>query len=565
MKFLFKYPALVFLYLLVSCGDPGAGPSKNLIDQLELKRGRVISCGPAEQQFGPVAFEVTGRQALKKDFNLAVSLLQSFECDEAEKAFSKIIDETPGCAMAYWGVAMCNFHPLWNPPTTAELQKGAKAIEIANSIKNKSERESGYIAAIGAFYRDWEKKDHLTRCIDFEKAMEALHRTYPSDKEAAIFYALALNASAAPTDKTYAHQKKAGAILTALYPGEPDHPGIIHYLIHTYDNPELAALALPSARKYARIAPSSAHALHMPSHIFTRLGLWDECISSNLESVSSAKCYAAAAGIKGHWDEELHGMDYLVYAYLQKGENAQAEAQLKYLDSINMVYPVNFKVAYAFAAIPSRYYLENKLWSQAATLPLHPAAFAWEKFPWQEAILHFARFMGAIHSGKTIVADTELKKLHQLHDTLEQQKDLYKSKQIAIQIKTAEAWSRFTSGDKTSGIQLMQLAAGMEDSTEKHPVTPGSVLPARELLGDMYLDMQDYKNALQAYETVLKECPNRFNSLYGAGMAAEKSGNLQKAVQYYRQLTSIADVEKSGRPELKAAKAFLINYSGRGA
>jgi tetratricopeptide (TPR) repeat protein len=230
-----------------------------------------------------------------------------------------------------------------------------------------------------------------------------------------------------------------------------------------------------------------------------------------------------------------------------------------------MVYPVNFKVAYAFAAIPSRYYLENKLWSQAATLPLHPAAFAWEKFPWQEAILHFARFMGAIHSGNTIVADTELKKLHQLHDTLEQQKDLYKSKQIAIQIKTAEAWSRFTSGDKTSGIQLMQLAAGMEDSTEKHPVTPGSVLPARELLGDMYLDMQDYKNALQAYETVLKECPNRFNSLYGAGMAAEKSGNLQKAVQYYRQLTSIADAEKSGRPELKAAKAFLINYSGRGA
>jgi tetratricopeptide (TPR) repeat protein len=561
MKYFSRFITLVFLYLLVSCGDHGAGPSKNLIDQLELKRGRVISCGPAEQQFGPVQFDVTGGTALKKDFNLAVSLLHSFEYDEAEKAFSKIIDETPDCAMAYWGVAMCNFHPLWTPPTTTELQKGAKAIEIANSIKNKSERESGYITAIGAFYRDWEKKDHPTRCIDFEKAMEQLHRTYPSDKEAAIFYALALDASADPTDKTYAHQKKAGAILTALYPGEPDHPGIIHYLIHTYDNPELAALALPSARKYARVAPSSAHALHMPSHIFTRLGLWDECISSNLESVSSAKCYATAAGIKGHWDEELHGLDYLVYAYLQKGDNAQAEAQLKYLDSINLVYPVNFKVAYAFAAIPSRYYLENRLWSGAATLPLHPTTFAWGKFPWQEAILHFARFMGVLHTGKTAAADAELKKLHQLHDTLEQQKDNYKSRQVAIQIKTAEAWSRFVSGDKTSGLQLMQLAADMEDSTEKHPVTPGSVLPARELLGDMYLEMRDHKNALHAYETVLKNCPNRFNSLYGAGLAAEKSGDRQKAASYYRQLTRIADSSKSGRPELKAANTFIMNYN----
>ena len=565
MNYFSKFQTLVFLCLLVSCGDDNAGPSKNLIDQLELKRGKVISCGPAEQQFGLVAFEVTGSQSLKKDFNLAVSLLHSFEYDEAEKTFSKIIDETPGCAMAYWGVAMCNFHPLWNPPTTTELQKGAKAIEIANSITNKSERESGYIAAIGAFYRDWEKKDHQTRCIDFEKAMEQLHRTYPSDKEAAIFYALALDASAAPTDKTYANQKKAGAILTALYPGEPDHPGIIHYLIHTYDNPELAALALPSARKYARVAPSSAHALHMPSHIFTRLGLWDECISSNLESVSSAKCYAEAAGIKGHWDEELHGLDYLVYAYLQKGENEQAEAQLKYLDSIDRVYPENFKVAYAFAAIPSRYYMENKFWPQAAALPLNPAVFPWEKFPWQEAILHFARFMGAVHMGKTMNADAELKKLRQLHDTLEQQKDIYKSRQVAIQIKTAEAWSRFASGDKTRGLQFMQLAADMEDSTEKHPVTPGSVLPARELLGDMFLEMPDYKNALAAYETVLKNSPNRFNSLYGAGLAAEKSGDRQKAMRYYQQLTRIADPGNSGRQELKAAKSFIMNYTARGA
>lgn len=542
---------------LILCKSGNTGPSKELISQIDLKRGEVISCGVSGKQFGSVDFDMTCDKKSKNDFNLAIELLHSFEYDESEKVFAKIIDETPECAMAYWGVALCNFHPLWTAPTEAELIKGSKAIEIANTITKKSKRESAYLSAIETFYKDWNKTDHRTRCINYEKAMEKLHTTNPDDKEAAIFYALALDASADPTDKTFVNQKKAGSILNALYPSDPDHPGIIHYIIHTYDYPELAELALPAARKYAAVAPSSAHALHMPSHIFTRLGLWDQCIKSNLASVASAKCYAEQAGIKGHWDEELHGMDYLVYAYLQKGENKLAKEQLKYLETFIDVYPLTFKVAYAFAAIPSRFYLENKNWNEAATAQLYPSNFPWIKFPWQKSIIHFTRLLGAAHLENIKGAEAELTKLKQLHAILQQQKDLYKSKQVEIQIKTGEAWILFAAAQKKEALSLMKLAADMEDSTEKHPVTPGEVLPARELFGDMLLQVKQYENALFAYEAVLKKSPNRFNSLYGAGSAAEKSGNTQRAIFYYKQLSTVMDITNTERPELAAIRSFL--------
>ncbi|MEO6230997.1 MAG: hypothetical protein ABJB11_03585 [Ferruginibacter sp.] len=540
-----SYPLIV----LISCGGDST-PTKESIAQIELKRGDVISCGTTNEQFGSVNFETTCNEGSKKDFNLAIELLHSFEYDESEKGFAKVIDENPGCAMAYWGVAMSNFHPLWNPPTEAELIKGSKAIKIAQSISKKSDKETGYITAIAAFYNNWNTTNHHTRCINFEKEMEQLHKNYPDDKEAAIFYALALDAAADPTDKTYIKQKKAGAILSALYPTEPNHPGIIHYIIHTYDYPGLATLALPAAKKYAQVAPSSAHALHMPSHIFTRLGLWDECIQSNLVSISAAKCYATAAGIKGHWDEELHGIDYLVYAYLQKGENKLAAEQVKYLATFNNVYPANFKVAYAFAAVPSRFLLENKNWAEAASLQIRTTDFPWIKFPWQEGIIHFTRMLGAAHLGNIADAKNELEKLRQLQEVLKNQKDTYKSGQIAIQIKTGEAWIQFFSGKLAEAESMMKLAADMEDSTEKHPVTPGAVLPARELLGDMLLQLNQHENALQAYETVLEKCPNRFNSLYGAGKAAEKTGNKKKATFYFKQLASIADTLNPQRTEL---------------
>ncbi len=431
---------------LLSCKDKNSFLSQEVINEMNLKRGEVISCGPSQKQFGFVEFNISCSGKVKDDFNLAIMLLHSFEYDEAEKMFANIIDEEPDCAMAYWGVAMSNFHPLWTPPTETELKKGAKAIEIAKSISQKTKRETDYIDAIGLFYKDWDKVDHQSRCINFEKAMENLYVKYPNDKEAAIFYALALNAAVNPADNTFAKQKKAASILNTLYPGEPNHPGIIHYIIHTYDYPELAELALPAARKYASVAPSSAHALHMPSHIFTRLGLWSECINSNLESVSSAQCYAQEAGIKGHWDEDLHGMDYLVYAYLQKGDNDLAKKQWEYLNTIKEVYPVNFKVAYAFAAIPARYVLENKLWKEAAELQVHQQNFPWKNFEWQIAIIHFTRLLGSVHLGDINSAKTELQELNRIYKSLKEQKDEYKANQVLIQIKTSEAWILYKEG-----------------------------------------------------------------------------------------------------------------------
>ena len=551
---------LLLCGLLVACNAKNNVPATEVINEMKLRQGEIISCGPPHKEFGFVDFEMSCDASSKNDFNIAVSLLHSFEYDEAEKIFAKVINENPGCVMAYWGVAMCNFHALWDPPTEPELQKGSKAIEIAKSIKGKTERETAYINALATFYNDWLNSDHRSRSVAYEKAMYMLHSDYPNDKEAAVFYALALNASAAVTDKTYSNQKKAAAILNGLYPGETDHPGIIHYLIHTYDYPALAELALPAARKYAGIAPSSAHALHMPSHIFTRLGLWDECISSNLRSVASAKCYAEQSGIKGHWDEELHGIDYLVYAYLQKGQNDSAKALIKYLETFTLVEPFNFKVAYAFAASPSRYVLENKNWNAASSLVINPTNVPWNKYPWQEAIVYFTRLMGAAHGKNITAAASSLQKLLKIRDTLLNQNDLYKAGQVAVQIKTGEAWIAFAAGHSEKALRLMKQAADMEDSTGKHPVTPGEVLPARELLGDMYFSLKKYREALLHYKSALEKSPNRFNSLYGAASAAAGVGDVKAAQLYYTKLINNSVQGSYQRAELMSADTYLKKH-----
>lgn len=541
----------------ISCNNNQSTPSQAIIKQLNLKRGNVITCSPTDAQFGIVNFEITGDEKIKKDFNLALELLHSFEYDESEKVFAKIINESPGCAMAYWGIAMCNFHALWTPPSEDELKKGEQAIDIAKSIKKKSDKESAYINALGLFYKDWNKTNHHTRCVNFENAMEKLHLDFPEDKEATIFYTLSLVAAADVKDKSYTKQKKAGDILASLYKTEPNHPGIIHYIIHTYDYPELASLALPAAERYADVAPSSAHALHMPSHIFTRLGLWDKCIQTNLRSVEAAKCYAESSGNPGHWDEELHGLDYLVYAYLQKGENTLAQKQIEYLNSFKKISPVNFKVAYALAAIPCRYVLENKKWKDAATMETNAVKINWSNFPWQESILHFTRLLGAVNTKNLQNAKFELDNLKNLQSILQNQKDIYKSTEVAIQIKAGEAWIQFAKDNTIDALNLMKLAADLEDSTGKHPVTPGEVLPARELLADMFFQMKDYQNAYNAYEEVLKKSPNRFNSLYGAGKSAEKMNDIKKSIYYYNQLSSIANSKHPERKELIEALEYL--------
>lgn len=554
MKKLFINSCLLFLIVHLSCEQKSKQPLTEDIKAIGLKTGPVVLCGPADKKVGAVDFIISGSEKAKKDFNFGAALLHSFEYEEAEKVFAGIIEKEPDCTMAYWGVAMSNFHPLWTAPEEPELKKGLKAIEIARSIKPATERESDYIDALSVFYKDWGKTDHKTRCRKFTSAMEAVYKKYPDDKEAAIFYALALDASADPADKSFANQKKAGDILNSVYPGQPEHPGIIHYLIHTYDYPELAHLALPAARKYASIAPSSAHAQHMPSHIFTRLGLWDEAVLSNIASTEAARCYAESAGIKGHWDEELHSMDYLVYAYLQKGNAEEAKKQLAYFRTINEVQPSNFKVAYTFAAIPARYVLENRMWKEAASLSIHPDNFPWEKFPWQKAMHHFARCLGAVHTDQLELAKTEWKELNRLRDILVSQRETYKANQVDIQVNASQAWIQWKEGKNKEALDNMKLSADMEDKTEKHPVTPGEVLPARELLADLLMQMNKPADALAMYEASLKKHPNRFNSLYGAAVAADRSGKKDLAKNYYKLLQDI-----TGKDFARGAKPVSAN------
>ncbi len=536
-----KAPYLLYL-LLAGVLSPACknrnGPTQSgaIASIADLRKGDIVVCGPAKEQFGSVAFALSAAQNIKDSFNLALALMHSFEYEEAEKAFAKVIDMDPGCAMAYWGVAMCNFHPLWSPPNKAEMEKGARASEIALSLKGKNKRENAYIEAMYDFFHNQADQDHRTRAKSYEKAMEKIYVGNPADKEAAIFYALALDATADPRDKTYAHQKKAGEILNALYPGQPDHPGIVHYIIHTYDYPELAEKALPAARKYASIAPSSAHALHMPSHIFTRLGLWEEAIRSNLASADAARCYAASLKMTAHPGSELHAMDYLVYAYLQNGQDSEAKTQLNYLGTITGSLAENFSASYAAAAIPARYALETRRWADAAVLDTNMAAFNANKYAWEKAIVHFARVLGAVHTGKLNAAREDLRRLQSLQTTLMNAKDDYKANQVLVQVKAAEAWISYAEGKKKAAAALMAEAADMEDGTEKHPVTPGEVIPARELEGDLLLALGKNREALQAYETCLRRCPNRRNSLKGAALAAAKTGNKEKEAAYNRQL-----------------------------
>ncbi|QMU26913.1 tetratricopeptide repeat protein [Adhaeribacter radiodurans] len=559
---LIRFLSLVLtLFLLLACSR-----AKNQ-DQLEkelqylpLARGEVTLCGSGSDQFGSVAFSLSCSEKVKKDFNLAIALLHSFEYTEAEKVFARVMDTDPECVMAYWGAAMCNFHPLWTPPSPVDLQKGEKIIALARTIVNdKSSREADYLEAIASIYDQWNTLDHRTRLLKYEKASRKIFEKYPLDSEAAIFYALALGAAADPKDKTFHKQKKAGYILNQILANKPNHPGVVHYLIHINDYPELAELALPAARKYASIATASAHAQHMPSHIFTRLGLWDEAIESNIKSVSAAQCYAESSGMKGHWDEELHGLDYLTYAYLQKANDTKAMEQIRYLQTLNEVSPINFKVAYCFAAMPARYALERKDWKAAGQLNLEPTNLPWEKFLWEKANIHFARLLGAVHIRKLNQARAELEQLEQIHGRLVQAKEDYKSNLVLIQIKASKGWIKLGEGKKEEAIALMTEAAEMEDATAKHPVTPGEIIPARELLGDMFLEISNYGNALKAYEADLQKHRHRFNGLYGAGLAAEELGDTKKAKQYYQQLVALTNSSASNRPQLLAAQLFVKN------
>jgi tetratricopeptide (TPR) repeat protein len=513
------------------------------------------------EKIGKVRFSISCSKQAQRQFNRAVAWLHSFEYEEAERAFQQIARADSGCAMAQWGVAMSLYHQLWAPPTAADLAKGARAVNEAKRIGAKTKRERDYINAIGLFYENSQRIDHRTRTGQYERAMQQVYQRYPRDREAAVFYALALNASAlaaTPMDKTYAKQKKAAVMLNRVLRLEPEHPGVSHYLIHSYDYPQLASYALAASRSYSKIAPSSAHALHMPSHIFTRLGLWDENVESNIRSENAAKEYARQNHLAGAWDEQLHAMDYLAYAYLQQARDSEAQKVLDELRSIKKTEPETFKVAYSFAAIPARVALERRNWSEAAALKIEPSEFPWKNFPWAEAIIHFARAIGLLRESNITQARTEIDRLAEIQKQLAGSKNGYDwATQVEIQRQVAEAWLAKADGKRADALERMRAAADLEDSTDKHPVTPGAVLPARELLGDLYLELNQPSKALIEYERSLQDSPNRLNGLYGAGRSAELAGHSVKSRQYYNKLIKICERGENSRREVAYAKEFI--------
>ena len=408
---------------------------------------RPLPAPPACEKLGEVHFPISCNSDAQKRFDRAVAILHSMWYEEAVKDFTAAPKADPGCAMAWWGVAMSNWHELWEPPTPAALAAGAAAVAKAEAIGGKTEREKAYIAAIAVFYKDSGTLDHHTRALAYEKAMADLHQRWPDDREAAIFYALSLDATAVPADKTYANQKKAAAILEPLFIAEPNHPGVAHYLIHSYDEPPLAAKGLPAARRYASIAPSVPHALHMPGHIFTRLGYWQELIDSNRRAAAAGQAYAKTAFGEGvALDQSLHAMDYLAYAYLQKAEDQQVLALIDEITAFKKATPETRGTAYAMAAIPARYALERQDWALAAKLEKPKAEVGWDKFPPAGAILDFAKALGDAHTGDLAAAKAEIDKLAATRDALKA-KNKYWSDQVEVQrLAAAATWRRQRAG-----------------------------------------------------------------------------------------------------------------------
>ena len=513
--------------------------------------------GAPQEKLGTVAFPVSCSPAASQQFERAVAMLHSFWYEEAVKAFTEVTVTDSSCAMGFWGVAMSMYYPLWYPPSEATLKAGVAAIDRAKATGAKTQRERDYLSAIEAFYRDWDKSDHRSRTVAYEKAMERVYTRYPDDREAGIFYALALNATALPTDKTYANQLKAAAILEKVLTEQPNHPGVAHYIIHSYDSAPLASRALSAARSYAKIAPSAPHALHMPGHIFTRLGLWQESIDSNRMSADAGAAYSARTAAEGVWDQTLHSLDYLVYAYLQTGRDLAAKRVADDMGTIRKAYPESLAAAYALAAIPARVVLERRRWSEAAALTLSPSAFPWNRFPWGEGITAFARAVGMARSGDVSGAEKEVAKLGTLRDSLVQAKNKYWADQVEVQRRAAAALVARAQGKNQEALNGLRSAVDLEGSMDKHPVTPAPIVPARELLGELLLELNQPKDALVEFEGTLMAEPNRFRSLFGAAQAAELSGDTGKARALYTGVVLLCDRADTERAELKQARAFL--------
>jgi hypothetical protein len=499
---------------------------------------------------GDVRFSVACTDAAQAKFHRAMALYHSFDWPRGKAAFDEIASLDPRCGMAYWGLTMVAADNPFGWPISLKLQEGAEAIQKAQDIGATTPRERDYIAALTVLYKDHATVPHRQRALAYEQAMEKLAATYPDDVEAKILSALVISANHDLNDKTFARPLKAAALLGPLFAAYPQHPGVAHYLIHSYDYPPIAQKGLEAAKRYANIAPDASHAHHMPSHIFTRVGFWRESVASNQASVAAAKGDALYT---------LHGWDYMAYAYLQMANDAAAEkvgAEALALGELNNV---SFGAVFGAAAIPARLALERSRWAEAATLalPANVSAEAWQRSPQAESINAFARALGAARSGNAAGARQEIERLHALHQVLTERKLAYWAEQTEIQAKVASAWALRAEGKNEEALAAMRAAADHEAQTEKHAVTPGPIMPARELLGDMLLELGRPAEALPQYEASIAKEPNRFRGLYGAGLAAERAGDRARARVYFEKLAAICAESDGTRPELVQARQTL--------
>jgi tetratricopeptide (TPR) repeat protein len=506
------------------------------------------------ETLGTVTFATSCNPQVQPQFNRAVALMHSFQFQNAIEAFDAILVTDPSCSIAYWGIALSR----WGNPfaaglkSPAQLEQGFKAVKQARVSPPKTERERAYVEAVAHLFTDTANTDQQSRKLAYENAMSALSAAHPEDTEATLFYALALAAAADPTDKTYAKQRKAGAMLESLFAHYPNHPGLAHYIIHAYDVPSLAPRALEAAQRYSDIAPSTPHALHMPSHTFTRVGDWQDSIDTNLAA-------AAAARNAGQTPEELHSTDYMVYAYLQTAQDNAAQHLVESAgQSFARFDPASPNTGagspatayFARAAIPARYCLERQAWSDAAKLePLS------SPFPYTDAVTYFARGLGAARLKDRATALSTIASLEQMRDKLSTMKEVYWANQVDIQRQEVSAWLAFAGGNSQAALTGMRAAAEQEDKTEKSVITPGPLAPARELLAELLLGLNRPSEALKEFEATLTKEPNRFRSLYGAAKAANLSGERKTAQTYFQKLLKVAErADKPGREELAEAR-----------
>jgi len=515
---------------------------------------------PSGEHLGVVHFSTSCNEAGQREFDRAMALLHSFQFSKAIQGFNAALKNDPTCGISYWGIALSQWS---NPFATgmkdpSQLQAGRASVERGKAADAKTDRERAYLAAVALLYQDFEHTLQRTRLLAYRDAMSELSANYPSDDEAQIFYALAIAASEDPADKTYAGRLKAGTILESLFKSEPDHPGLAHYIIHTYDVPSLAPRALRAARRYSEIAPDAPHALHMPSHTFTRTGYWQDSINSNIAA-------AAAAKREGQTAEELHASDYETYAYLQTAQDEAARKIVNSLLEIGSRFDPKAVISgagtpstgyFALAAIPARYALERGDWKQAAELTPRDTPF-----PYTEATTWFARGLGAARMGKVPTAYAAADALKQIQERLQKASENYWALQVEIQQLSVRAWAALAEGKKEEALRQMESAAVLEDGTEKSAVTPGPIAPARELLGEMFLVANQPAQALIQFEATLGKEPGRFRALYGAGRAAQLNANVEKSREYFRELLKVCrQSDKPERPQLvEAAKAVFGN------